>query len=180
MANDSIPLRAVYAIRSTDGRSYVGASESTKRRFQWHRASLNRGRHHSRLLQESWRLLGAEAFSFLVLEAVGPDDDLIEREQCWMNQTGAASTGYNVAPVAGGSNRGIVRTAQVRAKVSAAHIGVQAGTKNPGARLTEDDVRDIRRRLLAGESQRAVAEGYKIVRSQIGKIALRKAWAHLP
>jgi len=47
------------------------------------------------------------------------------------------------------------------------------------ARLTEDAVRDIRRRLAAGEAQGRVAALYGVQRPAINKIHLGKTWRHV-
>lgn len=46
--------------------------------------------------------------------------------------------------------------------------------------LTEDQVRDIRARCEAGESQRAVAADYGFARESVSRIVNRKRWASLP
>ena len=46
--------------------------------------------------------------------------------------------------------------------------------------LTEDQVRDIRTRCGAGESQRTVAADYGLARESVSRIVNRKRWASLP
>lgn len=58
------------------------------------------------------------------------------------------------------------------------------GTHNRGlrhnmVRLSEDDVREIRRRLLCGESTRSIAEDYPVTRHCISRIKKRQIWAWL-
>lgn len=50
------------------------------------------------------------------------------------------------------------------------------GESNPGAKLTEDQVRDARRRLAAGESQRSIARSFGIHYNAIWKIAHGLKW----
>jgi HNH endonuclease len=47
------------------------------------------------------------------------------------------------------------------------------------ARLTADDVRDIRARAAAGSSQRKLAALYGVAQSNIAAIVLRKTWKHI-
>ena len=171
--------QGIYAIRCSDGRSYVGGSHNPSRRWQWHRSRLNRGRHANAKLQVAWASLGSEAFEFVTLERVFDAERMTEREQYWIDKLRGATEGFNLSPTAGGSNRGIVRSLEVRARVSVAHVGVQAGTLNPQAKLTEDHVRDIRRALDRGETQRDLADQYGICRQTVSKIKLRTKWSSL-
>jgi hypothetical protein len=47
------------------------------------------------------------------------------------------------------------------------------------AKLTPDDVREIRRRRAAGEPRKAIAESFGIDVTNVSMIALRKTWAHV-
>jgi DNA-binding transcriptional regulator YiaG len=51
------------------------------------------------------------------------------------------------------------------------------GIKHPKAKLTEEQVRQIRARV--GEKQRVLAEEYGVSRETISLISSRKVWAHL-
>jgi hypothetical protein len=53
------------------------------------------------------------------------------------------------------------------------------GERNARAKLTEDDVRQIRARRLAGESRKSIAEDYGIHPSAVTMIALRQRWKHV-
>jgi hypothetical protein len=47
------------------------------------------------------------------------------------------------------------------------------------AKLTDDQVREIRARAAAGESHRSLARHFDVHHSQIGNIVRRERWAHL-
>jgi len=53
------------------------------------------------------------------------------------------------------------------------------GSENLNARLTEQDVINIRRIIASGETQDAVARIYNVNQTQISRIVLRKSWAHI-
>lgn len=53
------------------------------------------------------------------------------------------------------------------------------GERNAWARLTEDDVREIRRRCAAGELQRVVAADFGVIRQAVQLIVARKRWGHV-
>lgn len=56
---------------------------------------------------------------------------------------------------------------------------VQAGESNRQARLSEDDVREIRRLREAGGSLRDIAAQYGVSETNVCGIARRRFWAHV-
>lgn len=56
---------------------------------------------------------------------------------------------------------------------------VAAGAEVNTAKLTDDEVRSIRQRCLAGEEQKAVASEYNVLPSTISRICTRKSWKHV-
>jgi hypothetical protein len=57
--------------------------------------------------------------------------------------------------------------------------GSQKGVKNPGAKLSESDVRSIRLAWSEGEHTWMIASVFKISRDYVYTIVARKAWAHV-
>ena len=58
------------------------------------------------------------------------------------------------------------------------YLITRRGTEQPNSKLTEDDVREIRR--LRGEvSQNSLAERFGVSQQQVKQIQLRKAWRHV-
>ena len=53
------------------------------------------------------------------------------------------------------------------------------GVRNPKARLSEDDVREIRRRRSSGETLVSIALDFGITHAMVSQIARRVAWGHL-
>lgn len=53
------------------------------------------------------------------------------------------------------------------------------GEGRPLAKLTDDRVREIRRRAAAGESRRALAAAFGVAAPTVTNIVNRKAWAHV-
>lgn len=53
------------------------------------------------------------------------------------------------------------------------------GTKNPGSKLTDDIIRDIRARAASGQSQRRIAAAIGVSPSSISLIMHRKIWSHV-
>lgn len=59
--------------------------------------------------------------------------------------------------------------------------GLQAvGEDVPSAKLTDDQVREIRARHAAGQSQPVIAKAFGISRSNVSCIVRRKTWSHVP
>jgi hypothetical protein len=57
---------------------------------------------------------------------------------------------------------------------------VNQGTKNRGAKLTDDQVIEIRKRLASGERNMDLALEYGLSKSSIGNIKSGASWKHLP
>lgn len=109
----------VYSIVCTEtGKVYIGSTGSFVKRFKSHRFHLGRGDHRNRHLQRAWDKYGSEAFSFSVIERV-PLFNLLEREQVWLDKT---ENKFNILPLAG-ATRGVKRSAETLAKMSAANKG---------------------------------------------------------
>jgi HNH endonuclease/NUMOD4 motif len=56
---------------------------------------------------------------------------------------------------------------------------VQRGSKRWNATLTEEDVKDIKRRLAAGETGLSIAKHYRIGRPTVSDIKKGKKWKHV-
>lgn len=83
----SVCPSGIYAITNTlNGKQYIGSTANLVRRWSQHQQMLNQGTHHSRHLQRAWRKYGAVAFAFVVLEYVSDLDQLIAREQHYMDK----------------------------------------------------------------------------------------------
>lgn len=53
------------------------------------------------------------------------------------------------------------------------------GEASPAAKLTDEKVRDIKRRLLAGETHKAIAKIYGVASGTIGFISVGVTWSHV-
>lgn len=102
---------------------YVGSAIDFDERWRIHLLHLNRGTHHSILLQRAWDKYGAHNFLFVIVEEVEVNK-LQEIEQIWLDKTDCCNPeiGYNIAPIAG-SMRGVKHTDEARKNMSEAHIG---------------------------------------------------------
>ena len=56
---------------------------------------------------------------------------------------------------------------------------IQKGEKHYKAKLTENDIKEIRKRCSSGETQRSVAKDFNITSPHVCLIVNRKRWAHV-
>jgi len=125
----------VYVIEHiSSGKKYVGsAGRSFKSRWGQHRSGLRKGTHNSRYLQNAWNKYGEESFLFRIVKCTSPEE-AVSYEQAFIDLYKSADRkfGYNISPIAG-SSLGVKRTAETRAKISAANIGKKRGPHSPNA-----------------------------------------------
>lgn len=53
------------------------------------------------------------------------------------------------------------------------------GMKSPAAKLTDNDVRNIKKRLSQGEKQKDIANDYPVCKSAISEIKAGRSWSHI-
>ena len=146
MADASLRASGIYAIRNTvNGKHYVGSSISVRRRLAEHRREMADGSHKNIRLCAAWRKYGPSAFEFSVVEIGVARDELIAREQFWMDKLlSCGRTGYNILPCAG-SRAGSIATPETRSKLSVAGLG----------RTHSDETRKKLSQLLTGKVRTA-------------------------
>lgn len=112
----AIPAVAgIYQIANTiNGKMYVGSTNCLARRWPEHRKKLRAQINTCTRLQAAWNKYGEQSFVFSVLEIVGAPQELIAREQFWID---TLRPGYNIAPAAG-SQSGIKHSSETRALLS--------------------------------------------------------------
>jgi len=90
----------IYKIEHTaSGRVYVGSAVRIENRWNEHKAKLRRSAHENRRLQNAWNKYGADAFVFSVLEVVDDRNNLVQREQHWIDTLNAATRpNFNLRP----------------------------------------------------------------------------------
>ncbi len=94
------------------GKEYIGSARNIELRWRIHRNQLNRGKHHSVHLQRAYNRDGVEMFRYEVLELVTDPNNLILREQHYID---TRKPEYNVSPIAG-SQLGLRFTAESKGK----------------------------------------------------------------
>lgn len=112
-------MTGVYAIRNRNGHQYIGSSVEVENRWKAHLRDLRRGTHHSGHLQNAYNKYGESAFAFVVLEVVANPEDLVVREQFYLD---THHPEYNICIIAG-SILGIRLSEETRRKMSDAQRG---------------------------------------------------------
>jgi len=151
----SLPTSSgVYCIISTaTGRRYIGSAKRFNTRWNAHRYLLVRGKHHSSRLQKEWNKYGEQAIRVLVLEEC-PIDDMVEREQFWMDAWEPEMNG--------------VRTAASPSHDAGVRQRIAAASKRRGENFVVDgaalSVSDIMSRYGVGHGTfyRRVARGWTV------------------
>lgn len=198
MADAILAQCGIYQIRNTvNGKIYIGSTSRMTARWRSHKHDLNRNEHANARLQHSWRKHKAEAFDFTVIEGVTDLDDLLLREQFWIDSLSSWSPtiGYNICRIAG-STRGTKRTpetcekiatkarmrpppsAETRAKISAAGLGrIRSPESIEKSRLTRTGEKLSSAHI---ESMRISQTGKKLSDATKQKIgdSLRAQWAN--
>ena len=161
MTMKSIPQSAdnicgIYTITCTaNGRVYVGSSIDIARRIRSHVSELDRGVHKNGYLRNSWAKYGESAFHFDVIEHVENPNNLLEREQWWMDSLDTVKNGFNISPKAG-NTLGIKFSDEGRQNLSNAMRG------KPGRKHSEETKRKIseqnRGRIFSEEHRRKISE----------------------
>ena len=92
----------IYMIYCTENhRSYVGSAHNLAKRLYEHRHSLKANNHHNQHLQRIFDKYGIEKITFTVLELVENHDDLLAREQEWINSIGVVNICKNARSTVG-------------------------------------------------------------------------------
>ncbi len=125
----------IYKIQNqVNGKVYVGSAVNFRQRFFSHLSELRRGIHHSPKLQQAWLKHGENAFKFEIIEKVSNKEDLIKREQYWIDNLKAANRdNYNISPTAY-SMLGFKQSEESKKKISESRTGIIPQWSNPEAR----------------------------------------------
>lgn len=93
-------------------RIYIGSSQNISKRWNEHRKALEGGTHYNLKLLRSWRKYGPGEFAII---EVCEMENLIEREQFWIDELRCVELGLNLSPTAG-SPRGCKRSEESKEK----------------------------------------------------------------
>lgn len=155
----SIPRSAgIYRIDGPHGRVYIGSSINLHHRWLAHRNELNHGRHKATHMQSAWKKYGASSFTFTVIELVDDINDLLRKEQLWLDILFTSLESeeiYNTCRFAY-SRRGTKTSEETRQRLSDAWKRMDGGT---------------RQRLAEGLKGNSHARGHKKTEAGLRKLS---------
>lgn len=128
-------------VNLVNGRIYIGSSVRFINRVWMHRHQFRHNKHPNVFLQRDYDKCGPDSFKFEILEIVPIKENLITREQCYIDiyyDNGVNC--YNMTPTAG-STLGRKFSEETKMKMSAIHAG-KAGTMT-GKHHTDETKRKI-------------------------------------
>lgn len=120
MTTESLSHKSgIYKITNTvNQKIYVGSSINIAKRFNTHKNSLIKNNHHSKTLQRSWNKYGKDNFVFNVIEFVELKENLLIREQYYLDTLNPFDkNGFNNERIAG-SPLGFKHSKETKKKMS--------------------------------------------------------------
>jgi len=183
----------VYKITNKlDGKFYIGSTSNLIKRYYTHINHIRTGKNSCVKLIRAVNKYGEENFTFeIVCEC--PIEEVLKIEQRYID---SLKPHYNVAKIAG-SNLGIKRTEEVKLKKSASqkenwkdesyrvkHLenlskNWKSGSNHKMAKLTEEQVIEIKKQLSTGLLPKQVADNLKLSYYSIKDIHRGKTWKHI-
>jgi len=158
----------IYSIRNTvNGKRYVGSAVNIAGRWRDHRRFLKAGTNKCAKLQAAWNKHGEDVFEFLVLEYVEDRQELIAREQYWIDALEAVVSGYNISPTAG-NTLGVKHSDEMKARTGAASTG----------RRHTDEYKEMMRSIMTGRKHTPEAIA-KMKAAQVGRTVSPEAIAKM-
>ena len=112
-------ISGIYRIELGNGWFYIGSAVNLHRRKNEHERCLKRTKHRNQKMQNIWQKYSVLEFKILEQCSV---DQLIVREQIYLDKYFHNPKNVNLAPKAG-SPLGVIRSAETKAKLSAANKG---------------------------------------------------------
>jgi group I intron endonuclease len=183
----------IYKITNeVDGKFYIGSTNNLIKRYYTHIHDIRSSKNTCVKLIRAVNKHGEENFKFeIVCEC--PTDEILKTEQGYID---SLNPHYNVAKIAG-SNLGIKRTEEVKLRKSVSqkenwkdeayrtkHLknlsnNWKSGTSHKMAKLTEEQVIEIKKQLASGLLPKQVANKLELSYYSIKDIHRGKTWKHV-
>lgn len=180
----------IYIIKSTiDSRVYIGSAVDISRRFKEHLTKL-KSKHFNKKLDNFYKKYGKLSLSFDVLELCSKEQ-LIEREQYYLDKYNSVTNGFNISPTAG-NVLGMKLSKEAKEKISKANKGKKhskdsiismlekrrsySGLNNPKNKLNIKKIILIKKMILLGYSNVLIGKYFNISEGHISKIRHNYNW----
>lgn len=143
---------------------YIGQSVNIRRRFQsYHKSEFKNPNSsmYNTTLYKAMRKYGLDAFIIEVVEECTPDE-LNDKEIYWIAKYNTYKNGYN-SSAGGDSMNSKMHTKEIEEKrrITREKNGSLNGEKHPRAKLSTEEVLEIRKRYINGESCDSIHNDYK-------------------
>lgn len=172
----------IYKITNTEsGKIYIGSAIDLYRRASSHIRNLRQGKHANKHLQSAFDKYGEDVFMFEVVEYVDDHENLISREQHWIDELNAAQDGYNKTPTAG-SMLGFKFSEESKRKMSQSRTGRKMNYTPEGLASLEAYRKSIvvseetKKRISESLRGRELTEAEKEARQRVAEA--RKGYKH--
>ena len=185
--NDS----GIYIITNiSNGKVYIGQSRQLNGRKYKHFHSLEKGTHYNKHLQRAYSKYGPDSFTFSILEYCEVEE-LNQREQYWISKFHAMDLAHGYNNEGGGNVDKIVSERTRESKRGAnnpnygkktpeeTRIKMRNASRGKNTELTEQQVYDIKERLLHGASAKNLGKTYGISEDAVLKIKMCKNWEYV-
>jgi len=158
-------IQCIYKIVNTkNSRCYVGSTINFVQRKWRHFYDLRKGRHTSIFMQREFSKHGRDIFEIEIIEIVERRDELIQREQFWLD---ALKPEYNNAKIAA-SVFGVRHSPKTILKNKERNTGFGNGN----ARITEEQAKQIAG-MLSDFTQNEIALRFGVHRTTIQRLCAR-------
>ena len=127
---ESIPKKSgIYQIRNlVNGKIYIGSAVNLHVRWQKHSNCLRHNKHCNIKLQNAYNKYGKDNIVFEVVELVPNKEQLLDREQYYIDTLNTVNEGYNICPVAG-NQLGFKHSEYSKQKMRDAKVGKPSNRK---------------------------------------------------
>jgi group I intron endonuclease len=145
---------------------YIGQAKSIRVRLKEHLFDLRRNQDLSNVLQNAWNKYEEENFHISIIEECAIED-LDEREIFWIKElhSHVSEWGYNIAYGGASGNRGIKRSDETKAKISAS---------KKGEKRTKEFCDEISKRMKGWNPTEETR--YKMSQSHMGIKYAKESW----
>ena len=153
---ESIPKKSgIYQIRNlVNGKIYIGSAVNLHARWQKHLSCLRHNKHCNIKLQNAYNKYGKDNIVFEIVELVPNKEQLLDREQYYIDTLNTVNEGYNICPIAGNTT-GVFHTEETIQKMKIAHSNISEETRR---RMSEAGKR---RGPLSEETKRRISKTLK-------------------
>lgn len=155
----------VYSIYNTaTDMMYIGSATNLKNRYKIHCTELKCGRHGNDKMQKAYNKYGANSFEFHIVLVAGPKDDIVEKEQVYMDlcKSYVRHYGYNLKPKARNMS-GYRHRAEIKKQISTTLKGrvFSPETKQKLAKASKDYMcsnPEVKQKLIAARLKAGYSE----------------------